>query len=209
MKLQLALDRLTRNQCFSLIEETADTVDIIEVGTGVIKEYGMEIVREIRSTFPGKVLLADMKTCDAGKHEALQAFQAGAEIVTAMSFAADQTIADMLEVAEEFGGKVLIDLLNCSDPSRVQSLYELGARHFCIHIGKDTQANNTALGSRHFDLVRDLKEATIYAAGGLNLESTPYLDSSIVDVAIIGSAITTAADPGAAALAICNVLKDI
>lgn len=41
MKIQLALDRLTKQQCFSILEETADHIDWIEIGTGVIKEYGM------------------------------------------------------------------------------------------------------------------------------------------------------------------------
>src|SRR5690625_7760564 len=76
MKLQLALDRLTEKECLSVLEETKESIDIIEVGTGVIKEYGMSIVRTIRELYPDRLIVADMKTCDAGKHEALQAFEA-------------------------------------------------------------------------------------------------------------------------------------
>lgn len=73
MKLQLALDRLTETECFDIAEQTRRSLDIVEIGTGVIKEYGMAIVRKMRERFPEKWILADMKTCDAGKHEAKQA----------------------------------------------------------------------------------------------------------------------------------------
>src|SRR5690625_6769080 len=62
VKLQLALDRMTREECLHILDETKDSIDIIEVGTGVIKEYGMTIVRELRNLYPEKQLLADMKT---------------------------------------------------------------------------------------------------------------------------------------------------
>ena len=48
MNIQVALDRLTREECFQILEKTGPYVDWIEVGTGVIKEYGMAIVRDIR-----------------------------------------------------------------------------------------------------------------------------------------------------------------
>ncbi|MEW9671811.1 orotidine 5'-phosphate decarboxylase / HUMPS family protein [Ammoniphilus sp. 3BR4] len=99
MKLQLALDRLCWEQCFQVVQQVEDDIDWIEIGTGVIKEYGMAIVRKMKEQYPQKVIVADMKTCDAGKHEAQQAFDAGADITTVMAFSADRTIADTLEVA--------------------------------------------------------------------------------------------------------------
>lgn len=207
MRLQLALDRLTREECFSLIQETAEFVDIVEIGTGVIKEYGMAIVRDIHKQFPDKPLLADMKTCDAGRHEAYQAFGAGATFVTAMAFAADQTIKEMLLVAKELNGEVVIDLLNCSDPDRVRSLYELGARHFCLHIGKDMQSKGDTSVLAQFNLVSGLDDGTIYIAGGITLESAGRIDHRLIDVAIVGSGITAADNPRAAAKSIHSVIK--
>lgn len=37
MNLQLALDRLTREQCFELPKSTERSIDFVELGTGVIK----------------------------------------------------------------------------------------------------------------------------------------------------------------------------
>lgn len=52
----------------------------------------MNIVREIRYNYLSFTIVADMKTFDAGRHQALQAFDSGADIMTVMAFSSDQTI---------------------------------------------------------------------------------------------------------------------
>ncbi|MFC4354312.1 3-hexulose-6-phosphate synthase [Chryseomicrobium palamuruense] len=209
MKLQLALDRMTRDECLSLIQETYEFVDIVEMGTGVIKEYGMAIIREVHSQFPGKTLLADMKTCDAGKHEAKQAFEAGAEIVTAMAFSADRTIEEMLEVAQEYQGIILIDLLGIHDVVRVKELYALGVRHFCLHKGKDMQSTNHLAKAEDFELVQGLAECTIYIAGGITQETVHHFKDTPIDILIVGSGITGAKIPAQAAQHLKQEMQNI
>src|SRR5699024_3706537 len=101
MKLQLALDRLTRGECIRITEQVKNKIDIIEVGTGVIKEYGDSIIRELKDLYSDKTILADMKICDAGKHEAEQAFKAWGDITSVMCFVRNQTIVEKLNVAKE------------------------------------------------------------------------------------------------------------
>ncbi|WP_353625793.1 orotidine 5'-phosphate decarboxylase / HUMPS family protein [Bacillus sp. JCM 19041] len=122
MKLQLALDRLNWDQCFQLADETREYVDIIEIGTGVIKEYGMEIVREMRDFFPNHSLLADMKICDAGKHEARQAFAAGADIATVMAFAPDATVRETIQTANDMGKEMMVDLLGVTQKKKTSGV---------------------------------------------------------------------------------------
>ena len=50
MKLQLALDTLTLDECMTLLAETKGSVDIAEVGTPFIIEEGMRPVREFKQT---------------------------------------------------------------------------------------------------------------------------------------------------------------
>ncbi|PWW20535.1 orotidine 5'-phosphate decarboxylase/HUMPS family protein [Cytobacillus oceanisediminis] len=109
MKIQLALDRLTEEECFQLVDETYENIDWIEVGTGVIKEYGMNIVRKMKIAYPVKTIVADMKTCDAGKHEAEQALNAGADIITVMAFSDNSTIIEALKATKNHHKKVKID----------------------------------------------------------------------------------------------------
>src|SRR5690625_5683453 len=86
----------------------------------------MSIVRTIRELYPDRLIAADMKACDAGKHEALQAFEAGADITPVMAFSADATITDTLEIAKETGKRVMLDLLEVHARGRIAELEGLG-----------------------------------------------------------------------------------
>lgn len=191
MNLQLALDRLTKEQCMHILQETKDDIDWIEIGTGVIKEYGMDIVRKIKAAYPNKIIVADMKTCDAGKHEAYQAFAAGADITTVMAFSANKTIVDTIEVANQFGKKIMIDLLGITEPKRIAELTELGVNLVSLHFGKDMQQEGE-LQTDLFQLTKDYSQLEVAVAGGINLKSLPDLLIHNPDTIIVGSAITQA-----------------
>ncbi|RSD27017.1 3-hexulose-6-phosphate synthase [Mesobacillus subterraneus] len=196
MKIQLALDRLTKEQCFSILEKTADNIEWIEIGTGVIKEYGMEIVREINEAYPHNTVVADMKTCDAGRHEAKQAFEAGADIITVMAFSHNKTVAETLEVAQQYGKRIMIDLLGVTDRERVRELHELGVDLFCLHVGKDMQKEGALADPSLYHLVDGLDNIEVAIAGGISDKTIGSLKNSVVDIAIVGSAITGSSDPG-------------
>ncbi|KAB2330992.1 3-hexulose-6-phosphate synthase [Bacillus mesophilum] len=197
MKLQLALDRLTKEKCITIAKETVESVDIIEVGTGVIKEYGMSLIRELRTLFPEKLILADMKTCDAGKHEARQAFEAGADMTTVMAFSSDVTIKDTMQAAHEMGKQVMVDLLEVHSRARIEELKELGVQLVSLHVGKDQQTVgkfNTEL----FSLVSGF-DFKVAVAGGINLDNVREIAGHKPDIIIAGSSLTGAKDPAAAA----------
>ncbi|MBU7595229.1 3-hexulose-6-phosphate synthase [Metabacillus halosaccharovorans] len=197
MNLQLALDRLTKEDCIRIAKETEKSIDIIEIGTGVIKEYGMSIIREMRSLFPDKLILADMKTCDAGKHEARQAFEAGADITTVMAFSSDLTIKDTLQVAKEMGKQIMIDLLEVHSRERIAELEELGVKLVSLHVGKDKQTEET-FDTTLFSLVQGF-DFEVAVAGGINLENIHVISSHQPDIIIAGSSITEAEKPALAA----------
>lgn len=198
MNIQLALDRLTKEECFQILIETEPSIDWIEVGTGVIKEYGVSIIREIKNKYPQKIIVADMKTCDAGKHEAIQAFEAGADITTVMAFSADKTITDTLEVADQYNKRIMVDLLGIEDRNRVITLQKLGVNLVSLHFGKDMQQEGE-LSENLFTLVQGIPNLEVAVAGGINLTSLPQIIQSGPDTVIVGSAITKAANSGAAA----------
>src|SRR5699024_9780791 len=133
MKLQLALDRLTRGECIRITEQVNNKIDIIEVDTGVIREYDVSLIRELRDLYLEKTMLADMKICYAGKHEAEQAFKAVADITTVMGFAGNQTIVETLNVAKEMNSRVMVDLLEIQSPERVNELDSLGVELVSLH----------------------------------------------------------------------------
>ncbi|MGK7378786.1 3-hexulose-6-phosphate synthase [Planococcus sp. 1R117A] len=199
MNIQLALDRLTKEECYQIVDETFEFIDWIEVGTGVIKEYGMAIVKEMKAAYPSKVLVADMKTCDAGRYEAEQAFKAGADVITVMGFANNQTILDALQVAHNYDKEVMIDLLEIKNPERVKEIAGLGATLFCLHIGKDRQSQGEGAGKEGLEIFSDLLSIKIAIAGGIDNEVIRNIKNSRIEAAIVGSAITKSEDPKKAA----------
>lgn len=136
-----------------------------------------------------------MKTCDAGQHEAKQAFKAGADIITVMAFSHNKTIQETLEAARNFGKRIMIDLLGVDSTERTEQLRELGVDLFCLHIGKDMQQGGALADSSLFRLVEGLENVEVAIAGGLSDKSIGTLKNSIVDIAIVGSAITGSSRP--------------
>lgn len=192
MKLQIALDRLSYEECFRILAQVDESVDIIEVGTGVIKEYGLGIVRDIKERYPEKPVLADVKICDAGKSESETAFDYGADIITVMSFADMNTISACVEAADARQKEVVADLLNNKDPDVFDRLGSVGVRSVSAHIGKDQQSGEAGRNPLFQELTdRDFK---VYVAGGINETNLDrYLDLNPA-VVIVGSGITKAED---------------
>ncbi|MDF0726337.1 orotidine 5'-phosphate decarboxylase [Cytobacillus sp. S13-E01] len=207
MNIQLALDRLNKEQCFRILKETKESVDWIEVGTGVIKEYGMSIIRDIKEAYPDKIIVADMKTCDAGKHEAIQAFEAGADITTVMSFSADKTITDSLDVARTYRKKIMIDLLGVTQQQRMVELSDFGVDLVSLHFGKDMQLEGE-LHTDLFSLVQDFSEFEVAVAGGIDLHSLPEILKKKPETIIVGSAITKATDCSEVALKMKGMINE-
>lgn len=207
LKLQLALDRLSKEECFRLVDETLPYIDWIEIGTGVIKEYGMDIVREMKRRYPETTLVADMKTCDAGKFEAHQAFGAGADIMTVMGFSHNQTVQEALSAAEEHNAQVMIDMLQLEGFDRIQELEGIGAKLFALHIGKDSQRAGE-FAELEADLCQFSNRKLRFAlAGGITSESILLLKGKGLDVLIIGSAISTSDNPSETAREMRNLMK--
>jgi hypothetical protein len=80
---RLILDLLTVEDALALAGKVAEHVDIIELGTPLIKAAGLSAVTAVKAAHPDKIVLADMKTMDAGELEADIAFKAGADVAVA------------------------------------------------------------------------------------------------------------------------------
>ena len=204
MKLQIALDRLTYDECFHILGQVHESVDIIEIGTGVIKEFGLGIVKSVKERYPEKEILADMKICDAGQSESEQAFQYGADIITVMSFADQNTIRSCLETADAHGGEVVVDLLNNSKDSVLNTLRQIGVKSVSAHIGKDQQKNADA--SPGFEALNPAS-FKVYMAGGINAENVRRFSAMHPSVIIVGSGITKAEDKEAQAALIKSIIE--
>jgi len=178
----------------------AGEADWIEVGTSLIKQYGMEAVTRIVAAAGGKPVLADLKTVDDAAFEFGLAFDAGAASATVLALAEDVTIETAVKVATERGGETVVDLMAVNEARRMQLAESLPPDVIlAAHIGKDAQRP----GSNPRELLGPwAAERPVAVAGGLGPQQVAALARMSRLRAIVGSAITGAADPAAAARAV-------
>jgi 3-hexulose-6-phosphate synthase len=207
MKLQFAMDTLTTDAALELAAAAAPHVDIIELGTPLIKSAGLSAITAIKDAHPDKVVFADLKTMDAGELEADIAFQAGADLVTVLGVAGDSTIVGAVKAATKHGKGIVVDLIGVPDKSaRAKEVVALGAQFVEMHAGLDEQAED---GFTFGTLLTDGTSSGVpfSVAGGISVDTIESVQESGADVAVAGSAIYSAPDVGAAAAALRAKIK--
>ena len=110
VKLQVAIDLLTTEEALALAAKVALYVDIIELGTPIIKNMGSAVITAMKHAHPDKLVFADLKTADAGELEADIAFKAGADLVTVMSTVGNATIIGAVKAAKAHGKGIVVDM---------------------------------------------------------------------------------------------------
>ncbi len=111
MQIQFAIDTLTTEAALDLAAKAAPSVDVLELGTPLIKAEGLSVITAMKQAHPDKTVFADLKTMDAGELEADIAFAAGADLVTVLGVAGDSTIRGAVAAAEKHGKGIVVDLI--------------------------------------------------------------------------------------------------
>lgn len=195
MKIQLALDDITIKEALILCHEVIEYIDIIEVGTPMIIEYGVEAIRKIRKEFPEVTITADPKIVDAGYYEAKQCFNAGANIVTVLGVSHDETFEGAIKAAKEFEGHIMADMITVDDTtSRGKELISLGVEYITVHTAVDVQAMNDSLAPLK-TLTSQIESKNIGVAGGVNKSTVKDFAEYNPEIIIIGSGLTNVESP--------------
>ncbi len=191
--LQVALDISNKHRAIQIAKECVKGgLDWIEAGTPLIKSEGMDIIRNLRDTFPNKIIVADMKTMDTGAFETEMAAKAGADIAVILAAADNSTIQDAIKSARKYGIKIMIDLIGVKDKiKRIKELEKFGIDYICIHIGIDEQMT----GKKPLEILKDTVKNTnipIAVAGGINSETVVELVKAGASIIIVGGAVIKA-----------------
>ncbi len=189
--LQVALDFENLSRALGAAREAVDGgADWLEAGTPLIKSEGLDAVRELKKGFPAQRIVADMKVMDTGAFEVEIAAKAGADLVTVLGAADDDTIAEAVRGGELYGAEVVVDLLGVGDPlARSRRAAELGAAAVCWHVGIDMQMQARSAFERLGELVRGCP-VPVAVAGGLTSESVAAATRAGAQILIVGGAIT-------------------
>jgi len=207
--LQVALDFVDLPRALQVAREAvAGGADWLEAGTPLIKAEGLAAVRALKSEFPDRTVVADMKTMDAGRVEVEYAAKAGADVVGVLGAASDSTIRECAEAARNYGCELLVDMIEVADPvARAKRAEELGADFIGIHTAIDRQMR----GESPFDTLRAVAQAVdipVAVAGGINSETAAAAVAAGASVVVVGGAIIKAKDATAAAAEIRRAIDE-
>src|SRR5438128_5762751 len=193
--LQVALDHMHRKRALLAAKEAVEGgADWLEAGTPLIKSEGMEVVRELKKSFPGKTIVADLKTMDTGAFETEIAAKAGADVITVMGVTDDATILEAVKAARRYGAKIMVDLMRVPDkPARAKELEKLGVDYLNMHVSIDEQMiAHTPL--QELKAVAAATALPVAVAGGLNSETVGQALKAGASIVIVGGAIIKAED---------------
>lgn len=201
--LQLALDFISVPPAVATAVKVQEFVDIIEIGTPLIKVAGVEGVKAIREVCPDKYVLADFKTPDVGGLEAQLAFDAGADFVSIIGGATIATVKEALKVANQRPGKEIV--MECTGVRDILGMArewkEIGVKNLVYHREWDAQAAGREWQESDRESIQEIIDMgyNVTITGGLTPELIPFFAGLDVSVFIAGRSIHQAPDPRAAA----------
>ena len=208
MELQLALDLVDIPEAIEIVKEVEEYIDIVEIGTPVVKIWGLEAVKQMKEAIQNLRVLADLKTMDAAAYEVMKASEAGADIVTVLAAAEDLTIKGAVEEAKKQGKQILVDMIAVKNlEERAKEIDAMGVDYICVHTGYDLQA----VGKNSFEDLKKIKavvkNAKTAIAGGIKLETLPEAIKAQPDLVIVGGGIAGQKDKKAVAAKMKEMLQ--
>ncbi len=206
VKIQIALDLLDLDAAIAVLRSTVEYVDIIEVGTPLIKNVGMKSINAFREICESRLLIADMKTMDNGAMEIEMALREGADGVTIQAAAPKATVAAAYRACINSGKICCIDSLGLTVPQFFDCVAAYESCKPVLHVGVDQQA----WGDKPTDLAAQAmklhapKGCSI--AGGVNATNFgSLLELPFVDTLIVGSAVVRDKNPRKRAFELCQI----
>lgn len=149
---------------------------ILEAGTPIIKEYGVEGIRNIRDWWAWRLsgtefepyIVADMKTMDRGETEVLIAKQGGASAVIALGQAPIETINAFIASCQKLKMDSYVDMMNIDQPAKVLRNLKKLPTVVLLHRGVDEETfnKNKPIPYIHINKVRASYDVMIGIGGG-------------------------------------------
>ncbi len=152
-------------------EAIAGGADWIEARHAPHQERGSKRRARLRRRFPNHVIIADMKTMDAGRAEVEAAAKAGANIIDVLGAASDATVRECVDAANNYGAEIVVDLIEVRDPAeRARAAEAAGAHYIAVHTAIDVQMHGGDPFER-LKVVANSVNIPVAVAGGINSET--------------------------------------
>ncbi len=182
---------------------------ILEVGTTLIKKYGLKVISELRELKKDAYIMADLKTLDVGRVEVQLANEETADAVVISGLAPVETINKAILEANKCGIYSVIDTLNVKDIKELITSLDEAPDVICLHRAIDTEGRAV----HQWHLINELKELVpkkllIGVAGGIRPENTKEALKAGADIIIVGRYITKTKDTREASRLFLSVLGE-
>ena len=195
--LQIALDIPSLGRTKKIIQELPENDRIIlEVGTPLLKKYGVKVIRDLREVVRSIFIVADLKTLDVGKVEVDLAFEETADAVVAAGVAAKETLDGFIYEAKKLGIYAVVDMMNVENPIKTLKRLKEMPNIVILHRGIDMETGRT-LG---LERIEELKQAfadqkfLVAVAGGITPETAREALEKGADILVVGRYITQSRD---------------
>lgn len=200
VSLQIALDRIPLDQAEIITGSVCDVADWIEVGTSLVKRYGMAGVARIVAAAGDTPVLADLKTADDARTELTMAAEAGAKSVTVLGLSTSATLDLAVRVASDLDIELMVDLMALDAGGRARVAAGMPETTvLAAHVPKDAQTTDTDAAALLGTWATGRRLAL---AGGLGVKDVPAVARWGDVRLIVGSSVTAAPNPVASATAL-------
>lgn len=196
--LQIALDipNLERNKSIIGCLPESDRI-ILEVGTPLLKKYGVKVIRDLREVAKDYFIIADLKTLDVGKVEVDMAFEETADAVVCAGLAAPETIDEFLHESQRLGVYGILDTMNVENPiAKLKSLKnfpDVVILHRPIDVEKSGKLHAWGVIKEIKQTFKD-KKFLVAVAGGITPQNVQEALGFGADIIIVGRYITQCRD---------------
>lgn len=191
--LQVALDNNTLSDALKSANSLGEVVDVIEAGTILCLQEGMEAVRCLRALFPDKIILADTKCADAGGTVAKNCKNAGANWMTVICSATIPTMKAALKEVND----LQVELYGDWTYEHAKQWKEAGLSQVVYHQSRDALLAGETWGKKDLDKVQGLIDMgfKVSVTGGLELDTLELFKGMDIYCFIAGRSLRDAENP--------------
>lgn len=211
--LQVALDLLNIEEAKKVVEKLPIRERLIlEVGTPLIKAYGVKAIEELRKVRRDAFIIADLKTMDVGRIEVKEAAEATADAICILGVASNATIERAIFEAKKHGIYSILDMMEVEDViAKLESL-RLKPNVVLLHRSVDVEREAAERGEEpklYWGDIKGIKErfrVMVAVAGGVTPKTAVKAMEQGADIIVVGRYIIRSRDPYRAALQFLDLM---
>jgi bifunctional enzyme Fae/Hps len=185
--LQVALNS-TLSEATEVINKLPNSDRIIlEAGTPLIKHYGIEAIRFIKSLRPNSYVVADLKTMDRGETEVGLAKSGGASAAICLGQSPVETVNSFINTCTELGMDSMVDMMNIDQPIKVLRQLKKLPTVVLLHRGVDEEIfnKNKSIPYIQINKVRASYDVLISIAGGDTIREVQRAVFNDADIVVV------------------------